>query len=169
MWPSGKQWCVVLHHPSAACEHFGLLTVFFHLWEATATSQTFSASLNPEEDQLPSFPEGRVTPPHPSPHCLQAKMREHYRFCFWSEGLKVGHLRMDWGTTEVLTIPGRRPTGCCSRIRRLVMDEVFNIKVGVCMLWVLCGMCVLMSHEYWKSLPWYPAAIGQRYLWDLET
>lgn len=68
--------------PSAACKHFGLLTVFFHLWEATATSQAFSASLNPEEDQLPSFPEGRVTPPHPSLHCLQAKRREHYRFCF---------------------------------------------------------------------------------------
>lgn len=48
----------------------------------------------------------------------------------------VGRLRMDWGTTEVLT---RRPSGCCSRIRRLVTDEVFNIKV--------CRLCVV--HVYW--------------------
>lgn len=49
--------------PSAAiCKHFGLLTVFLHAWEAPATSQAFLASVNPEEDQPPSFPEGRMTP-----------------------------------------------------------------------------------------------------------
>lgn len=75
----------------------------------------------------------------------------------------MGNLRMDCGTTEVLTTPGKRSTGCCSRIRRLVMDEVFYIKVGVCTLWVVCGTCVLMSHEYWKGLTWCPAAaMGQR-------
>lgn len=47
---------------AAICKHFGLLTVFLHTWEATATSQAFLASVNPEEDHPPSFPEGRVTP-----------------------------------------------------------------------------------------------------------
>lgn len=39
------------------------------------------------------------------------------------------------------------------------MDEVFNIKVGVCRLWVVHGMWVL-SCEYWKGFTWYPAAMG---------
>lgn len=40
------------------------------------------------------------------------------------------------------------------------MDEVLNIKVGVCRLWVVCGMCVLMSCGYWKGFTGYAAAMG---------
>lgn len=48
----------VFFTPSAACKHFGLLTVFFHLWEATATSQACSVSLT----FLPRRKSGTPTP-----------------------------------------------------------------------------------------------------------
>lgn len=68
---------------AAICKHFGLLTVFLHTWEAPATSQAFLASVNPEEDQPPSFPEGRMTPFS----ILSAKQKESTTACFLSEGL----------------------------------------------------------------------------------
>lgn len=80
---------------AATCKDFGLLTVFFHVWGATATSQAFSASLDPEEDQLPSFPEGRVTHT-PTLLCIVCKAKGESTIDFVSEvKASVGHLRMD--------------------------------------------------------------------------
>lgn len=109
--------------PSAAiCKHFGLLTVFLHAWEAPATSQAFLASVNPEEDQPPSFPEGRMTPFS----ILSAKQKESATESVSEVKAWVGHLRMDWEFTEALAIPGRGSTGCCSKIRRVVISRLFT-------------------------------------------